>query len=270
MFYFRRLLVFAAAVWLAAAGFVSAAEEPNLTVEQMREFLLTANVTNNKQLGTGKTHPWRLTLSNGTLTHDAAFQPVDIQKNMIVIGGRTLLNFRDTYHYNIAAYELAKLLGLDDMMPVTVERSWNRQRGAVSWWIPKKWDEAERRKLNLPAPDVDAWNKQMYKVLVFAELVYDTDRNQGNMLVTEDWKLWMIDFTRAFRQDRNLLEPKNLMRCDRQLWEKLRQLDVNEVLAKTKPHLGKSEVQALMARRDKIVKAFQQLIAERGENAVLY
>jgi len=267
MVYRRSIQVFAAAGWLAAAGLLGAAEEPNLTPEQMKEFLLNAKVVESKQLGTGKTHPWRLTLSDGTLTHDAAFQPVDIQKNMEVIGGRTILNFRDTYHFNIAAYELAKLLGLDNMMPVTVERNWNRQRGALSWWISKKWDFTNYPK---PVPDVDAWNKQMYKVLVFAELVYDTDRNQGNMLITEDWKIRMIDFTRAFRLDRDLQEPKNLVRCDRQLWEKLRQLDADEVLASTKPHLGKSEVQALIARRDKIVKAFQQLIAERGENAVLY
>jgi len=267
MSYFRRLLVFAAAVWLAAAAFASAAQEPNLAVEQMREFLLTANVTNSKQLGTGKTHPWRLTLSDGTLTHDAAFQPVDILKNREVIGGQTILNFRDTYHFNLAAYELAKLLGLDDMMPVTVERSWNRQRGALSWWIPKKWDMTDRPK---PAPDVDAWNKQMYKILVFAELVYDTDRNQGNILITEDWKIWMIDFTRAFRLDRELQEPKNLTRCERKLLEKLRQLNGDELLEKTKPHLGKSDVKAVMARRDMIVALFDKLIAERGEAAVLY
>jgi len=267
MSYFRRLLVLAAAVWLAAAGFVSAAQEPNLTVEQMREFLLPANVTNSKQLGTGKTHPWRLTLSDGTLTHDAAFQPVDILKNREVIGGQTILNFRDTYHFNLAAYELAKLLGLDDMMPVTVERSWNRQRGALSWWIPKKWDMTNYPK---PVPDVDAWNKQMYKVLVFAELVYDTDRNQGTILITEDWKIWMIDFTRAFCLDRELQEPKNLTRCERKLLEKLRQLNGDELLEKTKPHLGKSEVKAVMARRDKIVAYFDKAVAERGEAAVLY
>jgi hypothetical protein len=233
----------------------------------MREFLLPANVTNSKQLGTGKTHPWRLTLSDGTLTHDAAFQPVDILKNREVIGGQTILNFRDTYHFNLAAYELAKLLGLDDMMPVTVERSWNRQRGALSWWIPKKWDMTNYPK---PVPDVDAWNKQMYKVLVFAELVYDTDRNQGTILITEDWKIWMIDFTRAFRLDRELQEPKNLTRCERKLVEKLRQLNGDELLEKTKPHLGKSEVKAVMARRDKIVAYFDKVVAERGEAAVLY
>jgi predicted Ser/Thr protein kinase len=105
---------------------------------------------------------------------------------------------------------------------------------------------------------------------VFAELVYDTDRNQGNILITEDWKMWMIDFTRAFRLDRELQEPKNLTRCERKLLEKLRQLNGDELLEKTKPHLGKSEVKAVMARRDKIVAYFDKAVAERGEAAVLY
>lgn len=266
MFCLSRSFVFSTVVALAFSV-LGAAQEPNLTVDQMREFLLTAKVVNSKQLGTGKTHPWRLTLSDGTLTHDAAFQPVDIMKNREVIGGQTILNFRDTYHFNLAAYELAKLLDLDDMMPVTVERNWNRERGALSWWIPKKWDMAD---YPLLVPNVDAWNKQMYKVLVFAELVYDTDRNKGNMLITEDWKLWMIDFTRAFRLEHDLMEPKNLMRCDRKLLQKLRQLDADELLEKTKPHLGKSEVKAVIARRDTIVAYFDKAVAERGEAAVLY
>ncbi len=64
--------------------------------------------------------------------------------------------------------------------------------------------------------------------------------------------------------------PKDLVKCDRQLLEKLRKLDGGEVLEKTKPHLNKAEVSALMARRDKIVAHFQQLIAQKGEAAVLY
>lgn len=39
---------------------------------------------------------------------------------------------------------------------------------------------------------------------------------------------------------------------------------------KTKRYLNKDEVKALMARRDKIVEHFQQLIAAKGEKEVLY
>ena len=105
---------------------------------------------------------------------------------------------------------------------------------------------------------------------VFAQLVYDTDRNLGNVLITEDWKLWMIDFTRAFRVFDDLENPKNLVRCDRQLLEKLKLLDAAVVEQKTKGHLTKGEVQALMARRDKILARFQKLIAQKGESEVLY
>jgi hypothetical protein len=277
MFYRRRLLVLTAAVWLAAPGLLvswdepSLKNEPNLTEEQKKEFLLKADVVASKQLGTGVTHPWRLTLSDGTLTHDAAFQAVEEHKtNMEFANGRTEMNFKDSYHFNIAGYELSKLIGMDDMVPVTVERKWKGNWGAMAWWVPWKWMENTRLKEGAHPPDPDAWNNQMYKVRVFDQLIYDTDPNLTNVLITEDWKIYRIDFTRAFRLYHDLQNPKDLVMCDRHLLEKLRQLDYDEVLAKTKPHLNKSEVQGVMKRRDKIVAYFDKLIAQKGENAVLY
>jgi hypothetical protein len=131
-------------------------------------------------------------------------------------------------------------------------------------------DEATRKKNNIQPPDLNAWNKQLDKMWVFSELICDTDRNETNMLVTEDWKLWMIDFSRAFRPWHDLLDPGHLVMCDRQLLANLRQLKEADVLEKTKPHLSKDLVKALMARRDKIVAFFDKRIAEKGESAVLY
>jgi len=66
-----------------------------------------------------------LTLSDGNLTHDVSFQPIDqITPFFRLENGVTEVNLRDSYHHNIAAFELAKLLGLDNMMPVYVERIW--------------------------------------------------------------------------------------------------------------------------------------------------
>jgi hypothetical protein len=58
--------------------------------------------------------------------------------------------------------------------------------------------------------------------------------------------------------------------CDRQLLANLRQLKEADVLEKTKPHLTKDQVKAVMARRDKIVAFFDKRIAQEGESAVLY
>jgi hypothetical protein len=110
----------------------------------------------------------------------------------------------------------------------------------------------------------------MYRIRVFDQLVYDTDDNLTNVLIGEDWKIWRIDFTRAFRIAHDIQTPKNLVRCDRQMFSKLKTLDGGELATKTKGFLTKSEVGAVMARRDKIVAYFQKLIAAKGEDAVLY
>jgi hypothetical protein len=265
-----RLLVIAA-IYVIRALTLTAADETTLTKEQIKQFLLTAKVVQSHQSKKGITNTSRLTLSDGTLTHDASFQPIDEHKaRMEFSSGRVEANFVDSYKYNIAAYALAELIGFDDMMPVYVERKWQGQTGSLSWWLPVKMDEEERVKQKLEPPDQDAWNKQMYKIRVFDELVYDTDPNLTNVLIGENWQLWRIDFSRAFRTSKELKDPKNLVRCDRQLFEKLKALDANEVAEKTKPYLTKDEIKGVMARRDKIVAQFQRLIQEKGEQEVLY
>jgi hypothetical protein len=110
----------------------------------------------------------------------------------------------------------------------------------------------------------------MYKVRVFDQLIYDDDPNLTNVLISEDFKIWRVDFSRAFRLYKDLRNSKDLVRCDRSLFEKLKALDANELAAKTKGYLSKDEVKAVMARRDKIVTQFQKMISEKGEKEVLY
>jgi hypothetical protein len=156
------------------------------------------------------------------------------------------------------------------MLPVYVERKWNGKTGSLSWWLPVKMDEAERVEKTIQPPDVEKWNRQMARVRVFDELVYDTDPNLTNLLIGEDWTIWRIDFSRAFRTNKDLRASKNLVKCDRNLFEKMKTLNGDELAAKTKNYLTKDEVKAVMARRDKIVATFQALIATNGEKEVLY
>jgi hypothetical protein len=264
-------LIMAAGVWSAAQAPVPA-EAPTLTKEQMRVFLETAKVTKSRTTGKGVTRPSRLTLTDGTITHDALFQSVEERATMKKFDrGRQELNFVDSYHYNIAAYDLAEMLGLETMMPMSVERRWNGRQGSLTWWVEDvMMDEGERLKKQVRPPDPDAWNKQFYRMRVFSQLVYDTDRNLTNVLITKDWRVWMIDFTRAFRLWPDLPSPGDLTRCDRQVLERLRQLDRTAVAAKLSAHLSAAEVEAVMTRRDKIVERFTQLTAERGEANVLF
>ena len=270
-FRFRRTsLILIALFSVAFVCRVSAADEQNLSKEQIKQFLMNAKVVGSKQASKGITGTWRLTLSDGTITHDASFQAIDQHNPVYQTASGTEVNFVDSYTYNIAAYGLAELLGIDNMLPVYVERKWKGDVGSLSWWLPVKMDEVERHKQKLQAPDSDAWNKQMYKIRVLDQLVYDNDPNLTNVLIGEDWTIWRVDFTRAFRTKNELRNPADLVKCDRQLLEKLKALDVNALTEKDKKYLTKDEIKAVMARRDKIVETFNKLVAEKGESEVLY
>jgi hypothetical protein len=271
LIYLRRRLFLAAVACLVCGLFAVAGDEPNLTKEQIKHFLTTAEVVKSHQSKKGSTNTSRLTLSDGTITHDASFQPIDEHKReMKLASGAVEMNFVDSYKYNIAAYALAELIGMDDMLPVYVERKWEGKKGSLSWWLPVKMDEADRYKQKISVPDPDAWNNQMYKIRVFDQLVSDADPNLTNVLIGENWQIWRVDFSRAFRLNKEPKDNKELVRCDRQLFQKLTALDRNEVTEKTKGYLTKDEVEAVMMRRDKIVAYVQKLIAEKGENQVLY
>jgi len=142
--------------------------------------------------------------------------------------------------------------------------------GSLSWWVDNTMMEYDRYRQKITAPDVDSWNKQMYAVRVWHELTYDTDPNLTNLLITQDWQLWIIDFTRAFRLNKNLRDPKDLVQCDRRLLAKLRTLDKDVLKDKLSRWLTKSEIEALAARAAKIVDFFDKETAAKREGAVLY
>ena len=254
---------------------VAAAPAPQLTVEQMKDFLKTAKIVRSRSTSKGVTAPKRLTLTNGTITNDAVFQSVDESKMVAQLsgGGRgstTEMNFVDSYRYNLAAFALAELLGLEYMMPVYVERRWAGATGSVGWWVTTLMDEGERLKKKVQPPNPTDWNYQMYRMRVFTALVRDTDRNLTNVLITPDWKVMMIDFSRAFRLQPELMHNKDLARMDRKLMAKLETLDRPAVKAAVGDWLTNGELDAVMKRRDLLVAHFKGLIAQLGEDKVLY
>src|ERR1700680_2452903 len=105
-----RRLILATVVCLACHLFVVASDEPTLNKEQITQFLLTAKVVKSEHTKKGITEPWRLTLTDGTVTHDASFQAIDEHKATKQLASGTEMNFVDSYKYNIAAYQLAELL----------------------------------------------------------------------------------------------------------------------------------------------------------------
>ncbi len=257
-------------ILLLALTVNTTAESTGLSSKQeMEDFLQRAKVIATKKLSVGITQSKKLTLTDGRGTHAAHLQTVNVYKPVFEGQRGTELNFRDSYKYNIAAYRLDKLLKLN-MVPVSVERSVGGRMGAVTWWVDNVlMMEKERISKKLIPPDVDEWNDQMYQARVFNELVYNTDANLGNLLITEAWELRMIDFTRAFRWQTKLRNANNLTRIDRRIYDGLRGLDAETLKSELGACLSKREIAGILARRDRIIEHFDKLIAEKGAAAVI-
>jgi hypothetical protein len=231
---------------------------------EIEQFLLHAKVIKTRSAGKGITGSLRGTLTDGVLTHDAHIQTIDERKSEFRGTTSTEFNFRDSWSFNVAAYRISRLIGLD-LVPVSVARKWKTTDAAYTWWIDDfAMDEAERLKKKLSPPDPLRWNEQIQMVRLFDQLIANVDRNLGNLLITTDWNLWAIDHTRAFRTQPTLKTPGNIARCDRQVLERLKQLDRATLKTEVGQFLQSYEMDAMLKRRDAIV----ELIEQRGPNAV--
>ena len=263
------LAVVLAVVCLAAPRAQEAAA-PVLSPAEMEAFLLDADLSDFDRVDVGVTGSRRATASDGRLTHDVHIQTVDIQRDTFVAAGaRVELNFRDSYRYNIAAYRLAVLLGMDNV-PMSVLRRVNGEPTAVTWWVDDvAMSERDRIEQRAFPPDPQVAYSQFYAMYAFDELIQNRDRNPGNSLWTTDWKLWLIDHTRAFRPDVEISKPERLTRIGRSLLEGMRALTPESLEEAMDDILTRQERERVLARRDLLVEHFDARISRIGDAVLI-
>jgi hypothetical protein len=230
------------------------------TPAQEEQFLLTARIENAEAVDKGVSHSQKVTLTDGRRTHTAHVQTIDIYKPLFKAkDGSEEREFKDSYKFNIAAYRLSKLLHLDYMVPVSVMRTIDGKPASIDWWIDDVlMDERERLSKNIQPPDIPSWNRAMDTIRVFDQLIYNMDRSQENLLITKDWKPWMIDHTRAFRKWPTLRDASRVTHASPSLYRALQQLRRSDVERELGPYLTAEEIEGLMVRRDIIVQKLSQ------------
>src|SRR3990172_2238543 len=253
-------------VWLDRAG----EPLPFQTHGEILEYLRSAEVVDRSPIGEGTTGAERILLDREGVRARAAFRKVDeTHRGPFDNLPMSVRRVRDAAVFECAAYELSQALGLG-RVPPTVSRQIGKTTGSVQIWLEKAMIQPEFLKQSQDPPDVSRWNLQKHRMYVFDALIANLDRNQGNILVDRDGTLWFIDHTRAFAQTKDLLEPKKITRCSRDLWLALRNLDEASVQQRLEPFLTKGEIEALFKRRLALVAHIERLIAAEGEAAVLF
>ena len=240
-----------------------------LTGTEAEEFLKHAAIVAVAHFDTkGVTRPRKIELSDGDRTCFAVFKTIDeYETKKKFADGGTELAFSDSFKYEIAAYELDKLLDLG-IVPPAVKRRVRGEVGSLSLWVEGSITEWERLEVqDIHPPDITAWNNQMFTIRLFLQLIYDTDyKNASNLLVTPDWKIYKVDSSRAFRSHKKLRREGSLERFSRSVLDSLRTITEEQLDEHLRPWLSKTQIKALWIRRGLILELADRQVAKQGED----
>lgn len=222
---------------------------------EIEEFLRTAPVERWKDIPVGITKPRRGYFAPGGLAGSMAWKPLPTG----LLHGK-----RESYRSEIAAYLLSRHLGLDAVPPV-VEREIAGSKGAAVYWIEgvKPWDPADRPK----GPGAN-WSRQTSRMLMFDQLIANTDRNQGNLLYDAAGHLYFIDHSRAFGEQRHLQGLKPPQQFDRALWTRMEALTREDLEAQVGSWLTGAQIEALLDRRDAMARHIARQVRDRGDHVI--
>ena len=186
------LIVVCAVLSLLCGARASTAQDAPLWPdrEQIEHFLKKAKVTERKKIGTGVTHPEKVTLELDGAVRHAAFKKIDEKF--------------DNWRNEVAAYELDKLLGIG-MVPPTVERSVGGRAGCLQLWVTgSTMDQNDIR-----FPDIERWRDQVSVMWLFDDLIANVDRHLNNAMASPGYRLMLIDHSRSFRDNEELRNDLN-------------------------------------------------------------
>jgi len=272
----RRKIIFITFLFLfLAQSYTSSAQlTPKEIAERPKweEFLKTATIVRDKDIGEGVTKPKQLFLKMGDLEGSGCWKnPSGIQEGYL-----------EGWQYEIAAYEMDKLLELN-MVPATVERRFSGKKGSLQLWVEDVTNLLDilEQKIQFPKDKIDHYNKTKYLARAFDSLIANEDRTQENMFYTKDWRLILIDHSRAFRSDKKftkqLMFGKNGITGDnpfrqlpRAFVEKIKALSFESIQNAVGPYLKKKEINAILKRKELLLKEIEEMIKEKGEENVLY
>ncbi len=237
-------------------------DDPQAQQEGLENFLRKADVISvEKGAVGGRTEPWIVTLRDGGVSHRAIFKYIDEQRPKPV---------PDSYKYELAAYELTKLLGVQFVPPV-VTRKIKGQEGSLQIFLEDCISERDRIRRKLEPPDPAAFADAREEIKILENLTYDRCLDTKDMYVHMDtWRICRVDFSEAFLPTAELLPNCDFSRCSRKLYEGLLALDEQIISSNLSLYLNEDEIDALAKRKNVIVEKIKKLIENKGEEAVLF
>lgn len=224
--------------------------------DALEQWLAEAEVVGLEDLDTGITDPRRVTLRKDGVELRAVFKT--LSTDFGIADRNRALNESDRFEFEMAAYRLDRLIGLD-LVPVTVPRSIRSRRGILQFWIDDSINVRHMLEQKLQPSGWCGAEAQYNLMNVFDVLIHNTDRTQENALFTKDWMLALIDHSRAFtlKMQNPVLLYRGEIRVPPALVSRLAFLDREMLQAALGPYLHSRQINALLKRRDKLLDMYR-------------
>ncbi|MBN1274533.1 MAG: hypothetical protein JXB26_19910 [Candidatus Aminicenantes bacterium] len=230
-------------------------------VKVLEHYLKTADVVSYSVNYEGRTGAWEVFLDDGKVKHRGFFKHVNRSRPRAL---------PDSYQYEIAAYKLAKLLGIINIPPL-VEREIQGVNGSLQIFIENCRRLSDIRRKQMDFPDPNALKNILDGLALFEVLAGDQCRDEDDILVQSDtWFVYRIDFSEAFDPLKEFDDDCRITRCPKDLFHKLEKLEGKKIQKDLSPYINETEMAALLQRKNTIVNNIKDLIEKHGEEAVLY
>jgi hypothetical protein len=234
--------------------------------DEILEFLRSARVVSRRTIEEGINREQQVLLEKGEVRARAIFRTVDREQRRVRRpDGRYYVRWVDQHSGECAAYALARALGLH-CVPPTVPRRLGGRDGSLQIWV----EGGRKVEPGFEPPRPLAWVRQEWDRILFDNLVFNVDRNRGNLLAGPGFRLWLYDHGRAFQPKAELLDPEELRWVNRRVWNRLQSMSDEEIKDVVRESLQVDQLVALVERRALLAERVRALVEEKGEDAVFY
>ena len=209
-------------------------------------------VLHTEPIGSGITNPFKVELEFEEHRIHAVWKPLRANQ----------FDTYESYPAEVAAYRLSKYLGLD-MVPPTVRRKIGRRWGSLQLWVDGHLTFADAE----PTKPFDFFHSDHVQLMHFFDALIDNpDRNAGNFLVDDQYRVVLIDHSRSlnFEATERQREGAMPMRFQTGVVKQLKAIDMDVLDQLLGDLLTRSDLRSLNLSAKRLARFVDNEIVTHG------
>ncbi len=196
----------------------------------------------------GRTEPWMVMLDDGEVQHKAIFKHIDRTRPYPLA---------DSFKYELCAYKLHRMLGLNFIPPV-IARTINDRQGALQLYVEDCIPLEEAKRKEGVEIDPQSIQDKMREISVFDALTYcGCGQTEDVLYQISSGHICRVDYSQAFAPMRELPPECSIQGCSQEFLDRMKDLDEGVMRKELSAYLNEEEISALQMRMHLIIEKLE-------------